>query len=279
MCAGKSARSTAPLGWPVRADSVASMIWILALLLGLWGPGMMAQEPASTLADQVLMAVQRADQARQRLADEQAAWQAEAARLEALVALIDQQATALEAQAERDGSAAAELRQEAAPPAAEPVAAIEDLLRAEAAAFAQALAARQAQLPPDLTPDQTRAPQTKDDALTLWADALRRWRSLVASADGWGLSLEDARDAAGQPRAVHVLRAGSAALWWLAVDDAEAGMARIEDGQLRLLAPVAASDAAAIRAAVAMVRGRRTPGLLLLPFPALPLVDQTQEPR
>ncbi len=248
-------------------------VLVLCCLSALW---LVAEEPSAALADRILAVVQAADQARQRLADEQAAWRAEEARVAALLALVEHQAETLEAQAAQDRQTAAALEDAGLSPAPAPAAAIEDLLRAETVAFAAALADRQPRLPPELWPLPADGALAEAEALVLWSDALRRWRELVARAEGWGLSLEDARDAAGQPRAVQVLRAGTAALWWLAVDDAQAGVARMQDGQLRLLPAADPAAAAAIRAAVAMLRGRREAGLLVLPFDALPLTPVEQ---
>lgn len=224
---------------------------LTSLLLGLAGLAPLRPARAESGADAVLETLAAADRARAALAREQAEWALERDRQQALADALVAEARRIDGEVTRLRAQAAELREDAATDAlGERIAA----KRAEADAVDSAIRGGLAPLAPRWSPPAA-APGLPG------ALALLRAAEQAATAVEVGVITGELD---GQTVAVQTVRLGFAAMWWRALDGADAGRVELVDGR-RILRRGTPAEQQAVIEALAVASGQIPPRLIALP--------------
>lgn len=221
-------------------------------------PAVEIPSPAGTL----LSDLAAANRARAELASTEAAWHAERIRLQALIAAARAQSEQLARESsavegERDACRAELARLDST----SELTAVRTLLR-EAG---ERVAARMADLAARLAPGAITAvadPSEPFAAAAIAVDQAERAASQVTTAVVVG-------EVDGARTALTVLRVAGAAAWWVSLDGTTAGTVMVEAGGTRF-ALASEDQQRAIRAALAMVEGRKPSEPIVLPLPDTP---------
>jgi hypothetical protein len=216
-------------------------------------------DPASV----VLEHLHAANQARSDWAKEEAAWNLERQRLQALL-----EATRIDTAHVEHEASRAEAARDAARTRLASLGSRNDLdaVRSQLTEAGDHLSTRLAALAATLPPGVIPAVSGTGDEGTFDAAV----RALEAAERSAGVLMVDVVTGQrnGMPEAVKMLRVGGAAAWWVSLDGTAAGIVRIDAGKVILLAAPDEVGRNAIMTALAQAEGRSPPAVILLPAPA-----------
>lgn len=260
--------------------------WGVALLfalvfLGPVGRGASRTAPsdgAPSLPVQVLAELEQANAARAELSRVQSRWRDEKQKIELLLSTVRQQRDHYQARADRDN----ELRQEREKQLAafetnrKRLADIEAMLDALCERLEVSLGKLQARSFPGLVPPD-RAQRITDPAGRL-ASAVGRIEETRLRAKNSAIELV-VGSLDGEELTVKLLRAGSAAAWWVSLDGLQAGTAKMDRGKLVLARATSLADIQAVNTAFDVIEGRLAPVWLLVPAGQLRITPAEEAKR
>lgn len=212
-------------------------------------------------AEEALASLRQADRFRQEDAREAQAWAEEKARLELLLATLQEQAAALRKRSVKDRRTLQRERSELPPPPEAILSRLEAAALRVARDIHQGLQNLERQVPPGVVPSQASGRTTPEQAVDGALHRLERTERAMRSVE----VLVASGQLNGQLRSVELVRVGGVAAWWRSLDGLEGGEATMFEGQLVLFPVKDPEDLAAIGRAADIAKGRRAPEVVVLP--------------